>query len=63
MDINKIPEDILSDLRERDLSDDDIKESSPEYLFSEYCDWNGLAGWGSTLIEALDALRAADKGD
>jgi len=26
--------------------------------FSEYCEWNNLGSWGSTLIETLDSLRA-----
>lgn len=59
MDINKIPPHILADLRER-LSDEEILNSTPEHLFKEYCQWNNLLGWGTSLIYALDSLRAAD---
>ncbi len=57
MKIEKIPENILEDLRER-LSDDKIVESTPDHLFSEYCEWHGLWIWGYRLIDVLDSLRA-----
>jgi hypothetical protein len=60
MNINKIPDNILKDLRER-CSDEEIKGCSAEYLFNEYCMWHGLGLWGGQLITALDALRAAEK--
>lgn len=59
MEIKKIPEHILKDLRER-CTDEEIKGCSPEYLFNEYCEWNGLIGWGSSLLIAIESLRAAD---
>lgn len=59
MDIKKIPENILKDLRKR-CTDEEIKGCSPEYLFNEYCEWNGLRGWGSPLLIAIESLRAAD---
>jgi len=61
MDITKIPQHILDDLRSRGNTDEEIKEMSPECAFSEFCEWNGLNGWASTLRNALDILRVADK--
>ena len=61
MDINKIPPHILKDLLER-CTEEEIKGCSPEYLFNEYCEWNGLRSWGGTLINVLRSLEEADKG-
>lgn len=33
---------------------------TPEDAFGEYCMWNGLIGYGPSLIAALDGLRAAN---
>ena len=60
MNIGKIPSHILEDLRSRGLSDEEIGNACPERLFTEFCNWNGLTGWGGTLITTLDELRAAD---
>ena len=60
MDISKIPNFVYQDLKRRDMSDEEIKSSNPELLFSEYCEWNGLIGWSGSLISALDGLRQAD---
>ena len=57
MKIEKIPENILEDLRWK-LSDEEIVESTPDHLFSEYCEWHGLWLWGYRLIDVLDSLRA-----
>ena len=57
IDIEKIPSNIMDDLNDRGLSADFIRRSSPEFLFSEFCEWNGLTGWGPMLISSLDALR------
>ena len=59
MNIDKIPESILEDLRER-LSDDEIKVRAAESLFGEWCEWNNLGSWGPDLIETLDTLRACE---
>ena len=56
--IDKMPGDILSDLRDRGLSDAQLERLSADKLFSEYCEWHGLIGWGSDLIRALDILRS-----
>jgi hypothetical protein len=63
LDIHAIPNHILADLRSRDNSDEDIKNMTAERAFKEYCQWHGLSTWGSTLIDALDALRQADRGE
>jgi hypothetical protein len=60
MKIAKISENVLDALRNRGHSDDEITMMSPEEAFSEFCNWYGLARWGSTLIKALDCLREAE---
>ena len=60
MNIKKIPEHIYRDLKSRELSDEDIEHCTPEQLFHDYCEWNGLRGWSDSLVTALDKLRDAD---
>ena len=57
MNIKKIPDYILSDLKERGLSDEEISEKTPQSLFCEYCDWNGLIGWGPSCGHIDRALK------
>jgi hypothetical protein len=52
---------ILDDLVERGLTPDDIEKAGADYLFSEFCEWNGLSGWSDTLSIVLDNLREAAK--
>jgi hypothetical protein len=59
VDISKIPEHILSDVRER-ASDDAIATMTPREVFTEYCMWNGLINWGGTLFDAVESLKKAD---
>ncbi len=59
--VAKIPVFILADWKERDLSHKDIERMTAEELFTEYCNWHGLFGWGDVLINALDQLREAKK--
>lgn len=59
MDIENLSVDVLTALRERGLSDAFIEGSGPESLFDEYCNWQGLIGYGPTLVRVLDELRSA----
>ncbi len=63
--INSIPERIINDLHSRGHSNQDIENSTPARLFSEYLAWNGFYGWAEDFTEALDSLRASqeDGGD
>lgn len=61
MELKKIPQNIIDDLKERGHSDKDIEQMSPERAFHEFCEWNGLVGWASTLRNTLDSLRAAQE--
>jgi hypothetical protein len=61
MKLKKIPERVLNDLRERGHDDEAIAAMTPEKAFCEYCEWNGLIGYGPSLIHALDELRKAAK--
>jgi len=45
MDIDKLPEHIISDLEKRGHTVDDIKEMTPEFAFDEFCQWNALGSW------------------
>lgn len=39
LDLNALPEEFISDLKERGHSEEDIAQMSPETAFSEYCNW------------------------
>jgi hypothetical protein len=61
LNVFKIPGWILRDLRERDLSDEQIVALTPREAFREYCEWNGLIGWSETLLDAASALDEAEE--
>lgn len=61
MDINKIPESITNDLKERGLSESEIELSSPEQLLEEYMSWHGIIGWSQTFISAYKSLKEANQ--
>jgi hypothetical protein len=58
LNLNKMDDRVLDALRNRGHSDEQIQKMSPEDVFDEFCQWEGLLGWGPTLREALDDLRA-----
>lgn len=69
IDLNKIPESILNDIRENhseyveeipEKVDNDLSRETVEELFGRYCDYNGLINWSSRLIQVLDLLREAE---
>jgi len=60
MELRKIPNYILEDLRER-MTESQILCSTPEQCFHEYCNWHGLINWGESLVTVLDELRDANK--
>ena len=49
MNLKAIPPEVLKVLQERKLSCTEILELTPEQMFIEYCEWNGLINWGQTL--------------
>lgn len=59
MKIQMIPSNVLEALVKRGHGDADIEAMTAEEAFGEYCMWNGLIGYGPSLIKALDGLRAA----
>lgn len=59
MDITKIPANVLAALRNRNLTDDAIKQLSPSSAFDHFCEWNNISRYTDLLIDALDGLRAA----
>ena len=50
-------EDIKDALLGRLINKAQYESMSSEDLFAEYCEWHGLGGWGSTLINTLEELR------
>lgn len=63
MKIENISSNVMDALRKRHLSDEEIQAMTPEELFTEYCEWNGMMGWSRFFIDALDNLRAAAKAE
>lgn len=61
MELERIPQYVLNIVREREFSDEQIAKMTPVQLFAEYCNWNGLLGWGPDLWETARALRQAEK--
>jgi hypothetical protein len=60
LDVKKIPAEIVKDLRARGHDDIDIGNMSPEEAFSEFCNYNGLLHWGSSLFSAAFELKRAE---
>lgn len=60
MNIERINHKVLSALRNRGNTDEEISAMTPDQAFDEFCMWYGLIGWGDTLRNALNNLRAAD---
>jgi hypothetical protein len=58
--VSKLSFSIVDALHERGHTDDQIANMSPEMAFIEYCNWNGLLGWGIELIDVIDSLRASE---
>lgn len=56
MQLSRIPTNVLADLRESELSDDEILLLTPEEVFAAYCTWHGLLGWSSDLWTVVRAL-------
>ena len=58
LDVDKIPADILADLRERGVGNP--ADMTPDQAFDQWCEWNGLIAWGPRLRSVMEALRAAE---
>jgi hypothetical protein len=54
--VNKLNEDVLDDLEERQVV---IQDLSAREAFEEYCEWNGIIGYATSLTQALDNIREA----
>lgn len=54
-------EDLSDEIKEallgRLINKAQYESMSAEDLFHEYCNWNGLIGWGNSLAMTLDELR------
>ena len=72
LDVNRVPDRIKYDIARNigaiDMMADDydpiadgrIAKLTPEQAFSYWCNWNGLPGWGPTILSTLDYLRKAE---
>ena len=63
MKLIRINPDVYSALHNRGHTDLEISKMTPDEAFDEFCMWHGLIGWGDTLRNALNNLRAADMGE
>lgn len=61
LDFKKIPTYISKDIQERGYSQKDISNMSVEKAFSEYCEWQGLIGYGRSLLNVVRELEEAAK--
>ena len=57
------PQGVMDALRSRGHSDEKIATMEPILAFSEFCDWNGLLGWGESLWKIIREMEAHDPKD
>ena len=60
IDISKLPPQVLLRLRNSELSLNHIESNSPECIFSEWLEYQGIIGYAAGIIETLDALRSSE---
>lgn len=58
LNVKSLPPEVLSALKERELSDAEIALLSPREAFDEYCNWHGLIHWGDRLWGVVEGLQA-----
>ena len=51
------PQGVMAALRSRGHSDEKIAAMGPRMAFLEFCEWNGLCGWGETLWEMAHEME------
>ena len=61
LDIKKLPDWLLNDIRERGLSDAQIASMDARNAFREYCNWNGVFGYDGDFYNPVHALDMAEK--
>ena len=59
MNLENIPFDVLSAVRERGHSDATIELMRPREIFEEYCEWEGLINWSTRLYNIVLTLEGA----
>lgn len=59
MNVQKLDLDVYDALKGRHHRDEDIEQMSPSEAFSEYCEWQGLHGWGASLMMTMKNLESA----
>ena len=54
---NRWPDGVVAALRSRGHSDEEIDAMDPRTAFAEFCQWNGLLGWGEPLWKIAHELE------
>lgn len=57
MKLSSIPPEILDAAREREHTDEAISRMTPQELFHEYCEWEGLINYSATLWRLVNKLQ------
>jgi hypothetical protein len=60
MNIDKIPPQMLRDLREADYTIAELCIMSKRELFDTWCGWHGLINWSGSLYDMVLSLEASD---
>jgi hypothetical protein len=66
IDVNKLPEDVQSDLFDEaggDYNVETAKHWSVREMFEKWLGWHGIIGYTDQIMEALDGIRAAEVKD
>jgi hypothetical protein len=61
LDLDLLRQETIEDLIARGHSREEISRMTPEEAFSEWCNWNGLIGFGPTIWNVINNLKEANK--
>lgn len=57
MNFNDLPDRVQDALVGRGIEPDEVAVMSPKEIYTEFCEWYGLIGWGSLLWETAFTLN------
>ncbi|AJD82995.1 hypothetical protein PJWF_00102 [Achromobacter phage JWF] len=57
--VEDLPPHIIDVLRERGLSDEEIRISSTRELMEHWLHWNGIINWTESIIQAYETFKQA----
>jgi hypothetical protein len=55
-----LPTKVIDDLKSRGHSLEIINQMTPKKAFDEYCNWNGLIGWGDHLWNMMHKIKVSE---